>query len=727
MSNKQLVITSLVATLALVGCTKEITPPSFENDKVAPATEGTRVIAVSFAAQSQTKTTLEKDGLTPNFVKGDKILVANGQDEPDTCIVSVNGGKATISTNLTGPLNAVYPAKAAKMNDSNPKQIDTVLVSAVQSGKFADANICMAKDITNEAVFENKTAVLRFYVDESIGVTSVKVTSQSEEITPNKGMEITVQTDGCTLFGLKGNIDQRICYVAIPSGQYTKLTLSSTANTQTPEPRELDNVTLNIGTMYNAFIPYYIQVGDQKWAYCNIGAFLPEEPGLYFAWGDTKGYKWDAQNNQFENGHWFDWKNCPFNNNMTYCVPIASVLAEICTNIEGMHYVLNPGYDAAYQKWGEKWRMPTSGDAKELFESTNTTGDDITGNVLTIHGSSLKIPVSGSSNSDNPTGDDGTVLTDKENGYLWTSSMVYNSSVDYYNPNYAMAVSFVTYNVSTTGKERKFGLPIRPIYDPAPEVVPEGALSGKFTINADGDRVYFSKGNLYCTRTDDGADGYTYSFAFETNQYDYRTINDGTIVGKCVIGGEEKDTTPENTSGLFQWNLDDVGEGKGYGAFTNGEVSKTTPATLDWGEAYNAQHAGENWTTLKISEWNYLTKTRKVNGDTDFGKTCQWVKYNGEWGLIIYCDGYDKTQYKTYATIPTDEFPEGCAFLPESNRRYGTNIYPNVRYYWLGEVNSADFGSYAYFNETQVGVTDGVARATGLSVRLVTPVSSAGK
>ena len=158
------IFAALAATAALVACTKETTPPSFENDKVNPAAEGSRVIAVSFAPQ--TKTALSEDGLQPVFVHGDKILVANGQDEPDTCKVSVKDGKATISTKLTGPLTAVYPAKAAGMNSGNPKQIDTVLVSTVQSGEFADANICMAKmkGGNDESLsFENKTAVFCIY------------------------------------------------------------------------------------------------------------------------------------------------------------------------------------------------------------------------------------------------------------------------------------------------------------------------------------------------------------------------------------------------------------------------------------------------------------------------------------------------------------------------------------------------------------------------------------
>ncbi len=149
------ILATLAATAALVGCTKEITP-SFENDKVNP--EGTRVIAVSFAPQ--TKTTL--DGLQPKFEDGKDTVLISNTNALDTCVVSVKGNKATISTNLTGPLTAVYPYKAAGMNDNNHNLIDTVLVSTEQDGTFASANICMAR-MTGEneesLSFENKTAV----------------------------------------------------------------------------------------------------------------------------------------------------------------------------------------------------------------------------------------------------------------------------------------------------------------------------------------------------------------------------------------------------------------------------------------------------------------------------------------------------------------------------------------------------------------------------------------
>ncbi len=149
------IFATLAATAVLAGCAKEITSPSFENDKVN--SEGSRVIAVSFAPQTKT----ELDGFQPKFVDNDSILISNGV-AIDTCEVKVESEVATISTNLTGPLTAVYPYKAAKMNENDENLIDTVLVSTEQDGTFASANICMAKmtDGNEESLsFENKTAV----------------------------------------------------------------------------------------------------------------------------------------------------------------------------------------------------------------------------------------------------------------------------------------------------------------------------------------------------------------------------------------------------------------------------------------------------------------------------------------------------------------------------------------------------------------------------------------
>ena len=421
---------TLAATVALVGCTKEITPPNFENDKVNPATEGSRIIAVSFAPQ--TKTALNEDGLTPKFIGKEMIKVSNGTECKD-CEVKVDDeGNATFTTDLEGPLKAVYPSTAAKMNGN---KIEGVLVSSVQSGTFASANICMAENITDKAVFENKTAVLRFYVGSEIEVTSVTLESLSESFAPNIGTKITVNAPaGKTLYDqMPDNQDKRVCYVAIPNGTFSQLTITTTAETQTPEAKMLTNCNLAAGSMYTVFIPYYIEVNDQKWAYCNIGAFLPEEPGLYFAWGETQ-------------GHWLNAKSDDHSfTKDTYDHQAAAIDADI---------KLDSGHDAARENWGEKWRMPMFEEYSPLA-TTDFEWSDISsgkwGLNYTQDGKSLYFPPTGyieDSSRKNPRVLyylSSTINTDnKDSVYVWCSD-------------------------ESALISRYHGIPIRPIYGSAPE------------------------------------------------------------------------------------------------------------------------------------------------------------------------------------------------------------------------------------------------------------------
>lgn len=177
------VLATLAAIAALAGCTKETTT---EEAIVVPSSqssssEGSRVIAVSFA--SQTKTYLDTDEKTPRFRDGDKILVANGKDTPDTCMVYFLGEVATIRTKLSGPLTAVYPAKAAKMDVGNPNKIDGILVSTEQDGSFSNANIAMAENISTSATFTNQTAVFKIITDAEAEY--VEVSTEKADIANN--------------------------------------------------------------------------------------------------------------------------------------------------------------------------------------------------------------------------------------------------------------------------------------------------------------------------------------------------------------------------------------------------------------------------------------------------------------------------------------------------------------------------------------------------------------
>lgn len=82
----------------------------------------------------------------------------------------------------------------------------------------------------------------------------------------------------------------------------------------------------------------YVDLGlSVKWATCNIGASSPEEPGNYYAWGETS-----TKNTYSEENYRFS---------------VINIGNDIC----------GTKYDAAYVNWGSKWRMPTKSEFEELL------------------------------------------------------------------------------------------------------------------------------------------------------------------------------------------------------------------------------------------------------------------------------------------------------------------------------------------------------------------------
>lgn len=188
----KLLLAVFIATAAMTACTKEPASGQIDRKQASPQTDGSRVIAVSFAPQ--TKTTLGSD-YKPRFTDNDSILIYN-EEAIDTCEVSVGDAGATIVTNLDGNLTAIYPVSAAKVALSeNKKSIEGVMVPAKQDGTFAHANIAMAENISETATFDNKTALLIVSVPEGAD-TTLTVTSQQEAPINTEGAKQTVQVTG---------------------------------------------------------------------------------------------------------------------------------------------------------------------------------------------------------------------------------------------------------------------------------------------------------------------------------------------------------------------------------------------------------------------------------------------------------------------------------------------------------------------------------------------------
>ena len=123
----------------------------------------------------------------------------------------------------------------------------------------------------------------------------------------------------------------------------------------------------------------YVDLGlpsQLKWAKCNIGASTPEEPGLYFQWGDTQGYTAE-QVGPGGGQKYFGWTDYKFSIDGS-----STNLSKY--NRRDRKTVLVPEDDAAHVNMGSNWRMPTLEDYEELCLNTDiylvpTEGEEIQG------------------------------------------------------------------------------------------------------------------------------------------------------------------------------------------------------------------------------------------------------------------------------------------------------------------------------------------------------------
>ena len=257
--------------------------------------------------------------------------------------------------------------------------------------------------------------------------------------------------------------------------------------------------------------------------------------------------------------------------------------------------------------------------------------------------------------------------------------------------------------------------------------IPTGALNGKFTINASGDQVYFSQGNLQYQAS-------TGTWRFATNQYDF--------VGDATVGNVyENETKCNNASigGSYSGWIDLFGWGTGNNptnsSTNNGDYSTCT----DWGvnAISNGGNTADLWRTLSKDEWVYLFNTR-----TNAANLRTFATVNGVVGLILMPDGW--TADGVSLTITTANYisniislanwntleSQGCVFLPSAGYRGGTtlDLVQDHGSYWS---NTAYNSNHAYYLDVKTNGLDPHYennRYTGLSVRLVyeTPFQGAG-
>ena len=283
--------------------------------------------------------------------------------------------------------------------------------------------------------------------------------------------------------------------------------------------------------------------------------------------------------------------------------------------------------------------------------------------------------------------------------------------------------------------------------------VPEGAINGLFTINENGDQVYFSQGNLQYQAS-------TNTWRFAEHQWDFvgGTDYSGSYFGN-VSGSSNNDISPtyEGWIDLFCWGTSGWDNGNvyyhpydyerlnEYAGYGYGPTDGTnllfnlagTYANADWG-IYNAISNGGNqpnqWRTLTFMEWVHLFELRNPSSGIRFAKAV----IGGVNGVIVLPDNWDASIYPlnhinrrdagfgsnvmTTSTWLSVFQANGAVFLSETGHRdvldyyySGGGLYWSTTFYSLRDAKGLGIGDGGMTTNSEGGYT----RDLGFGVRLV--------
>ena len=272
--------------------------------------------------------------------------------------------------------------------------------------------------------------------------------------------------------------------------------------------------------------------------------------------------------------------------------------------------------------------------------------------------------------------------------------------------------------------------------------LPAGAINGKFTINDNGDQVYFSQGNLQYQAS-------TNTWQFAANQYDYIGDDNSNISssysGWIDLFGWGTSGWDSGNTYYHPWDSDNS-NGILYGPSGFYDLTDTY-ANADWG-VYNAISNGGNqagkWRTLTCrGEWYYVFYTRAAStvnevDDARFAK----AKVADVHGVILFPDnythpsgvvqpigindvvgtaGWNRNDYSASDFALMQD--AGAVFLPAAGQRIGTSVSGVGSWgdYWSTSWCDNYGALHVDFYDGTVSVNDYtyIDRYCGRSVRLV--------
>ena len=491
-------------------------------------------------------------------------------------------------------------------------------------------------------------------------------------------------------------------------------------------------VTVGGGGMIEEYVDLCLPSGT-LWATCNLGANSPEEFGDYYAWGETE------TKTTFTVGT-YKYCNGDFYSLTKYCNDPSYGYNGFIDNLD----VLLAEDDAVTVNLGENWCMPTKEQWQELFDNTVTTWttqNGVFGLLLTSSCNSLFLPAAGLYNGNTGVAHD--IEGVGSEGLYWSSLLDTNYPIT------SRMFSFTSNGGGTGTSFRYSGQSIRPVRKTCtptpPSNVPEGAINGLFTINENGDQVYFSQGNLQYQAS-------TNTWRFAENQWNQvggnYSSSGGGECGNVYENGVKCDNmlvsaTYSGWIDLFCWGTsgwdcgnvyyhpyDKDGEGEQYGPLGYSSLTGEY-ANSDWG-VYNPIINGGNqsglWRTMTLSEWYYVMSYR-----AQASEKLSMAQVNGVHGCVILPDEWDCPTGLSFVPQSFDWITnvyteqqwkqmelKGAVFLPASGERNSIGLLSYDRCEYHTANASSDWSCWHFIIDISGFVGDtGYTRVLAPSVRLV--------
>ncbi len=426
------------------------------------------------------------------------------------------------------------------------------------------------------------------------------------------------------------------------------------------------------------------------WATTNIGAYSPEESGIYFWYGDTEGQRPTGTTFRFA-----------FSDHVyTYGKSVSELQNAGWVTADG---VLAPEHDAAHVHWGGTWRMPTVQEFYDLDRNcdwTWMTRNGVNGYVVRGRGTyainSIFLPCAGYGN--------GTSLSDAgSRGCYWSSEPRSESDISAWTY-YLRSSDCVIY-----GNWRLVGQSIRPVQDINYMVTycPGANGSGEQQATTKTHGVVLTLKGATFTRdgytqtgwatSDGGAKVYNLSASYTANMavtlYPFWTVNssvnqhdkvqlwaNGPYWATTNIGADN----PED-SGYYFWWGDTVGYKRENDKWvasdgSSSDYSFASTSTPTYGKSIDTLQS-EGWIRANgvlVSEhdaahvhWGGTWRMPTKQELDALQSNCDWT-----WMTMNGVDGYIVKGKGMYASA--------SIFLPCVGFGYGTSLYDagSQSYYW---------------------------------------------